>query len=122
MGGEFWGAIWPQNTGVYVVTVGEGESAVVPNMLINEDYNAGLSKMAGKYVDAEHDVFYYLDTEEGAYYTFTPEGVESITIAYPIIGEQSASYAGFGTEGVTKNDDGSYTLLLKEGRQIVRMN
>lgn len=121
MGGEFWGAIWPQNTGVYVVTVGEGESAVVPNMLINEDYNAGLSKMAGKYVDAEHDVFYYLDTEEGAYYTFTPEGVESITIAYPVIGEQSASYAGFGTEGVTKNDDGSYTLLLKEGRQIVRM-
>lgn len=121
MGCEFWGAIWPQNTGVYVVTVGEGESAVVPNMLINEDYNACLSKMAGKYVDAEHDVFYYLDTEEGASYTFTPEGVESITIAYPVIGEQSASYTGFGTEGVTKNDDGSYTLLLKEGRQIVRM-
>jgi hypothetical protein len=32
-----------------------------------------------------------------------------------------ATYTGFGTEGVTRNGDGSYTLLLKEGRQIVRL-
>ena len=121
MGGEYWGAIWPENTAAYVVTVGEGTTAMQPNMFINEAYNEGALKTAGKYVDAEHDVFYYLDTEEGATYTFTPEGVDRIEIAYPTIGEQMATYHGFTTEGVRKNDDGSYTLLLKEGRQIVKM-
>ena len=121
MGGEYWGAIWQENTGVYVVTVGEKESAIEPNMVINEKYNAETLKLAGKYVDAEHDVFYYLDTEEGATYTFTPTGVADITIAYPEIGENSVSFSGFGTDGVTSNEDGSYTLLLKHGRQIVKM-
>lgn len=121
LGGEYWGAIWPENTGVYVVTVGQGTAAITPNMVINEKYNKETMKLAGKYVDAEHDVFYYLDTDEGATYTFKPEGVDNITIAYPTIGEQMAAYSGFGAEGVTKNADGSYTLLLKEGRQIVKM-
>ncbi len=121
MGGEYWGAIWPENTAAYVVTVGDNATAMQPNMFINETYNEGALKTAGKYVDAEHDVFYYLDTEEGATYTFTPTGVDKIEIAYPTIGEQMATYHGFGTEGVSKNEDGSYTLLLKEGRQIVRM-
>lgn len=121
MGGEYWSAIWPENTGAYVVTVGEGETSMKPNMLINEAYNVDTKKNAGKYVDAEHDVFYYLDTEEGYNYSFTPEGVEKVEIAYPTIGEQSATYKGFGTEGVIRNENGSYTLLLKEGRQIVRM-
>lgn len=121
MGGEYWSAIWPENTAAYVVSVSETASTVVPNMLINEEYNKDTLKNAGKYVDAEHDVFYYLDTEDGAYYTFTPEGVADITIAYPQIGADMATYNGFGTDGVTKNENGSYTLLLKEGRQIVKM-
>lgn len=121
LGGEYWSAIWPENTAVYVVTVGESASTVVPNMVINEEYNNGALKAAGNYVDAEHDVFYYLDSEEGATYTFTPEGVEDITIAYPTIGSRTVSFSGFGKEGVTKNDDDSYTILLKEGRQIVKM-
>lgn len=121
MGGEYWGAIWPENTAAYVVTVGDGATAMQPNMFINEAYNEGALKTAGKYVDAEHDVFYYLDTEQGATYTFTPTGVDHIEIAYPTIGEQMATYHGFGAEGVSKNEDGSYTLLLKEGRQIVKM-
>lgn len=121
MGGEYWSAIWPENTAAYVVTVGEEETSMQPNMVINEAYNDGAKKNAGKYVDAEHDVFYYLDTEEGCYYTFRPDGVENVEMAYPTIGERMATYTGFGTEGVTVNADGSYTLLLKEGRQIVRM-
>lgn len=121
MGGEYWSAIWPENTAAYVVSVGDDATTMQPNMFINEDYNEGALKTAGKYVDAEHDVFYYLDTEEGATYTFTPEGVDRIEIAYPTIGEQMATYHGFTTEGVRKNDDGSYTLLLKEGRQIVKL-
>lgn len=121
MGGEYWGAIWPENTAAYVITVGQTESTVKPEMVINEAYNSGNLKNAGKYVDAEHDVFYYLDTEEGHTYTFTPQNAASVTMAYPSIGERMATYTGFGSEGVTANQDGSYTLLLKEGRQIVRL-
>ncbi len=121
MGGEIWGAIWPENTAVFVVTVGQQESFADPLMIVNEDYNTGTLKVAGKYVDAEHDVFYYLDSEEGFKYTFTPENVEDITIAYPEITETSVSYNGFTSEGVIRNTDGSWTVLLKHGRQIVRM-
>ena len=121
MGGEYWSAIWPENTAAYVVTVGGGATTIDPNMIINEGYNEDAKKLAGKYVDAEHDVFYYLDTEEGYAYTFKPTGVENVEIAYPVIGEQMATYNGFGTTGVTKNDDNSYTVFLKEGRQIVRL-
>lgn len=121
MGGEYWSAIWPENTAAYVITVGQGKSAVDPQMLVNEKYNQGALKVAGNYVDAEHDVFYYLDTEDGYSYTFKADGAKEVKIAYPVIGEQMATYSGFGDAGVTANADGSYTVLLKEGRQIVQM-
>lgn len=121
MGGEFWSAIWPENTAVYVVSVGEEGTTLSPNMFINEAYNDGMQKQAGKFVDAEHDIFYYLDTEEGYLYTFKPEGVATVEIAYPTIGERSVSYSGFASEGVSKEEDGCYKLLLKEGRQIVKL-
>lgn len=126
LGGEYWGAIWPENTGTYVVTVGESASGIIPNMTVNEKYNtpaagAETLKMSGRYVDAEHDVFYYLDTEDCAYYTFTPEGVDNVTIAYPTITETAATYTGFTSDGVVKNGDGSYTLSLRHGRQIVKL-
>lgn len=121
MGGEYWSAIWPENTAAYVITVGQGKAAVDPQMLVNEKHNEGALKLAGNYVDSEHDVFYYLDSEDGYSYTFKADGAKEVKIAYPIIGEQMASYTGFGAEGVTANADGSYTVLLKEGRQIVQM-
>ncbi|MDE7086426.1 MAG: hypothetical protein K2O48_07065, partial [Prevotella sp.] len=37
MGGEYWGAIWPENTGVYVVTVGDEATSIATNKLINEE-------------------------------------------------------------------------------------
>ncbi len=121
MGGEFWGAIWPENTAAYVVSVDGTPASLTANMLVNEKYNQGALKKAGDNVDAEHDVFYYLDTEEGALYSFKPEGVASVEIAYPVIGERMATYKGFTADGVTLNEDGTYTLLVKEGRNIVRL-
>ena len=122
-GGNDWGAIWPENTGAFVVTVGEQATGITPNITINENYltQAGGvdTKMAMENVDAECDVFYYLDTEEGFDYTFTPEGVSSVTLARPVIGTNAASYTGFSAEGVTANDDGSYTVRLTMGRNIV---
>ena len=123
VGGSDWGAIWPENTGVFVVTVGEAATDITPNITINENYltqaNGVDTKLAMEKVDAEFDVLYYLDTEDGFDYTFTPEGVASVTLARPVIGENAASYTGFSAEGVTANADGSYTLRLTEGRNIV---
>lgn len=120
MNGPMFSAIWPENTGVFVVTVDEAETAIVPNILVNTTYT-NTDKIAGQNVDAELDIFYYDETTAGYEYTFSPEGVTSVAIAYPTIGQAKATYTGFGTEGVTKNADGSYTLLLKHGRQIVRL-
>ena len=122
-GGNDWGAIWPENTGVFVVTVGGNASGITPNMTINQDYltqvNGIDTKLSMENVDAEFDVLYYLDTEEGFDYTFTPQGVASVTLARPVIGTNAASYTGFSTEGVTANADGSYTVRLTMGRNIV---
>ena len=123
VGGNEWGAIWPENTGVFVVTVGDKATDIKPNIIINKDYltkvNGVDTKIAMENVDAEFDVLYYLDTEDGFDYTFTPEGVSSVTLARPVIGTNAASYTGFSAEGVTANDDGSYTLHLTQGRNIV---
>ncbi|MBR4130717.1 MAG: DUF4465 domain-containing protein [Bacteroidaceae bacterium] len=123
VGGSDWGAIWPENTGVFVVTVGEAATGITPNITINEDYltqaNGVDTKMAMANLDAEFDVLYYLDTEDGFDYTFTPEGVSSVTLARPVIGTNAASYTGFSAEGVTANEDGSYTVRLTMGRNIV---
>ena len=121
MGGEYWGAIWPENTGVFVVSVDTPAADLTPGMEINADYNLDTLKMAGKKVDAEHDVFYYLDSEPAASYTFKPEGVADVELAYPVAAGDGVTYRGFSHEGVTANADGSYTLLLKNGRQIVRL-
>lgn len=122
-GGNDWGAIWPENTGAFVVTVGEQATGITPNITINKDYltKAGGvdTKLSMENVDAEFDVLYYLDTEAGFDYTFTPEGAASVTLARPTIGEEMASYTGFSAEGVTANADGSYTVRLTEGRNIV---
>lgn len=129
VGGNDWGAIWPENTGAFVVTVGQAASDIKPNITINKDYLTTVTpwgggapidtKLSMENVDAEFDVLYYLDTEDGYDYTFTPEGATSVTLARPVIGETSASYTGFSSEGVTANADGSYTLRLTEGRNIV---
>ncbi|MBP5392988.1 MAG: DUF4465 domain-containing protein [Bacteroidaceae bacterium] len=122
-GGNDWGAIWPENTGAFVVTVGAQATGITPNMTINETYltqaNGVDTKMSMEKIDAEFDVLYYLDTEDGFDYTFTPEGVASVTLARPVIGTNAASYTGFSAEGVTDNGDGSYTVRLTNGRNIV---
>ena len=123
VGGADWGAIWPENTGAFVVTVGETATGIKPNIIINKDYltqvNGVDTKISMENLDAEFDVLYYLDTEDGFDYTFTPEGVSSVTLARPVIGANAASYTGFSADGVTANGDGSYTLHLTQGRNIV---
>ena len=118
-GGPFFGAIWPENTGVFVVSVGAGESGITTGMTINETINAGLSfKNDGTALDAEHDVIYYLGGEGS--YTFTPgtDGV-SVCVAQPTVSETAMSFSGF--QPVSANEDGSVSVPLKEGRNIVKL-
>ena len=127
VGGANWSTLWPENDGVFVVTVGEQATGITPNIIINKDYLTTVTsggkeidtKISMENVDAEFDVLYYLDTEDGFDYTFTPEGVASVTLARPEFAGRSAVYTGFSAEGVTDNTDGSYTLHLTQGRNIV---
>ncbi len=112
--GSFWGAIWPENTGTFVVSVGDNnDTSIKPNMYIREDLSTGGN------VDAEFDVFYYTEDLDGYSYAFKPEGVTSVSIANPIIGTHSATYTGF--TPIAANADGSYTLLLTFGSNIVKL-
>ena len=76
-------------------------------------------KLAEDALDAEVDVIYYLESEGHATYTFTPSGVATVSIAYPVIGAHSATYGTF--NNVARAADGSYTLQLHHGRNIVRL-
>ena len=124
-----WSALWPENTGVYVVTVDQDSSAVVTNMknaeglnVITTGANAGKpTRYAAENVDAELDVFYYTPDKEGYTYSFAPENASKVEIAYPQIGETMTTYNGFTENGVTKDAEGKYSILLKEGTNIVRL-
>lgn len=121
MGGPFFGAIWPENTGVVVVKVGEtNDSGITPNMKINESLNTATNKVAGINVDAELDVFYYPSDKDGYDYTFTPTGVTGVSMAQSTVGD-TLSYNGFSTNNVKANADGSYTLHLTYGKNIVKL-
>lgn len=119
-GGQYFGAIWPENTGVFVVSVNAPMNSMDANMRINETLNEDQKKNAGIYVDAEHDVFYYINDEEAFHYTFKPTGVATVEISYPTIRTNDAIY-NTGWHAIAKNADNTYTLPLKHGRQIVRL-
>ncbi|MDR2804270.1 MAG: T9SS type A sorting domain-containing protein [Dysgonamonadaceae bacterium] len=120
--GPFFGALWPENTGAFVVSVDAPESGITPKMHISEIWNAeGSAKVAETSIDAELDIFYYEASTGGYDYTFSPEGVTSVTLAQPALGANILSYSGFSTGGVTGNGDGSYTVRLVHGRNIIKM-
>jgi chitodextrinase len=121
--GPFFGALWPENTGVFVVSVDAAESGIVPNMHISDIWNnQGASQVAETSIDAEIDVFYYEQSTGGYDYTFTPSNVTSVELAQPALGANILSYSGFSGNGVTANGDGSYTVRLVFGRNIVKLS
>ena len=68
VGGPFFGAIWPENTGVFVVSVGAGDSGIDTGMTLNAGKNSTDAKLSGDAIDAEHDVIYF--TGDKGSYTF----------------------------------------------------
>jgi hypothetical protein len=122
---------------VFVVSVAQPEANIKTNMNLNAYWaQDGTAKTEGIAIDAEHDVLYYEASKGGYDYTFKPEGVSSVLLAQPaytgsttepINGHSPApdgknlQYTGFSTNGVTAHSDGSYSVRLGFGRNIVKL-
>ena len=121
MGGTFFSAVWPENTGVLVVTVGEDGTQIQTGMVMNEGKNTIAQKVSGDALDAELDVLYYEKGTGGASYTFTPESGVEVTVARPSYENGALTYHGFDSEGII-SDNGTYTISgLTKGSNIVRI-
>ena len=115
-------AIWPENTGVVVVTVDKDGTAIQTNMTINEGKNKKEEKVTGDRLDAQLDVLYYEAGTDGAEYIFTPESGVSVSVLRPEIIDNKLTYGGFSAKNITRNSDGSYTVAgLTEGPNIVKV-
>jgi hypothetical protein len=87
----------------------------------------GTDKTEGVAIDAEHDVLYF-EADKGSFaYSFTPEGATQVLLATPILDDvktghaPSLQFSGFSTDSVNSNTDGSYTVRLGFGRNIVKL-
>ena len=115
-GGQQWSAIWPENTGVIVVTVDAEDAAIATNMTVNEEANS-----TGKQViDAEHDILFYVGSS-GAEYSFTPEASCTVTVNRSSVGS-TMTFSGFSGSNVETAEDGTVTVKgLTTGTHIIKV-
>ncbi len=108
--GNRYTAIWPDRTGVFVVSVGKDGTAIKSNMTCN-----------GAVFDAEHSPQFYIGNE-GAKVSFTPDEGVTVTVNRSTVGKETLSFGGFTSEGVSVNaETGEVTVSgLKTGRHIIR--
>ena len=112
MGGTELSAIWPEFTGVLVVSVGADGTAI--------ETNAVMDRLGAKTtpLDAEHDILYYFDNR-GASYSFRPEEGCTVTVARSTVTDKM-TFSGFTSKGVTVAADGTVTVTgLTTGRHIL---
>ena len=114
-------AIWPELTGVFVVTVGADGSAIQTNMELDR-MDAVISKDEAKQLDAEHDILFYT-SDDGATYSFKPETGCTVSVLRPTVTATAMTYSGGFTESsVTTAADGTVTITgLPTGRSIVKV-
>ncbi len=113
-------AIWPELTGVFVVSVDNDGSAIETNMEIARP-GVNVTKDEQKYIDAEHDILFYLGNA-GASYTFTPESGTTVSVARSTVSDK-LTFSGFTTDGVAVDSEtGAVTVTgLTTGRHIIRV-
>ena len=114
-------AIWPELTGVFVVTVDADGSAIQTNMELDR-MDAEITKGEAKQLDAEHDILFYTE-DDGAAYSFKPEDGCTVSVLRPTVTDTSMTYSGgFVTTGVTTAADGTVTITgLPTSRSIVKV-
>ena len=111
-------AIWPECTGVFVVTVGSDGTGIETNMILDR-MDAEITKDEQRILDAEHDILFYLG-DKGASYSFKPESGCTVTVARSTVGD-TMTFNGFTSEGVTV-DNGTVTVTgLTTGRHIIKV-
>ena len=110
-GGNRLSAIWPDRTGVFVVSVGKDGTGIQSNMTCN-----------GAIFDAEHSPQFY-HGDEGASVSFIPEEGVTVTVNRSTVGEKKLSFGEFTSEGVTVDaETGEVTVSgLTTGRHIIRL-
>ena len=112
-------AIWPECTGVFVVTVGSDGTGVETNMILDR-MDAAITKDEQRILDAEHDILFYLG-DKGASYSFKPESGCTVTVARSTVGN-TMTFNGFTNNGVTVAEDGTVTVTgLTTGRHIIKV-
>ncbi|MDP4119123.1 MAG: S-layer homology domain-containing protein [Bacillota bacterium] len=118
--GTFYSSIWPENSGVIVVSV-DGNHGFDTGMKLNAGKNTADKKLSGDAIDSEFDVLYYTG-DNGAEYTFTPDTGTSVTVMRPTYSDGKMTFSGeFSSQGVTVGGDGSVTLTgLVQGSNIVK--
>jgi hypothetical protein len=110
-------AIWPECTGVFVVSVGADGSSIATNMTMDR-MDATISSDAQKALDAEHDILFYLG-DAGASYSFKPEDGCTVTVARSTV-DSKMTFSGFTSQGVSVAEDGTVTVTgLTTGRHII---
>lgn len=117
MGGDKWSEIWAENTGTFVVTV-DADAEAAPDDNIHLAYKPDVP------VDAEHDILYYMADKPGYELTFSPAPNTVVTVANPLVDTEKNDVTypdGFTAGNVTVNPDGSVTVLLTYGRNIIRV-
>lgn len=114
--GNLWSCLWAENMGTFVVTVGTDATGD-----LKPDFHSVTPMARDRVLDSELDVLYYLESEPGFEYTFSPTGAAKVSVANPEVDTEAntVSYAGF--RDVEAAADGSYTLLLTYGRNIIRV-
>ena len=111
-------AIWPECTGVFVVTVDSDGTGIETNMILDR-MDAEITKDEQRILDAEHDILFYLG-DKGASYSFKPEDGCTVTVARSTVGN-TMTFNGFTSEGVTV-DNGTVTVTgLTTGRHIIKV-
>ena len=112
-------AIWPECTGVFVVTVGSDGTGIETNMILDR-MDAAITKDEQRILDAEHDILFYLG-DKGASYSFKPESGCTVTVARSTVGN-TMTFNGFANNGVTVAEDGTVTVTgLTTGRHIIKV-
>ena len=112
-------AIWPECTGVFVVTVGSDGTGIETNMTLDR-MDAAITKDEQRILDAEHDILFYLG-DKGASYSFKPESGCTVTVAHSTVGN-TMTFNGFTNNGVTVAEDGTVTVTgLTTGRHIIKV-
>ena len=110
-------AIWPECTGVFVVSVGADGSSIATNMTMDR-MDATISSDAQKALDAEHDILFYLG-DAGAAYSFKPEDGCTVTVARSTV-DSKMTFSGFTSQGVSVAENGTVTVTgLTTGRHII---